>query len=62
MNNSIYDPGIHQLEELNQNQAADILDKRICRLILALFSSKIFCKIDTVVFSFVFDKCCPIMD
>ena len=28
----------------------------------ALFSFKIFCKIDTVVFSFVFDKYCPIMD
>ncbi|KAG0527383.1 hypothetical protein BDA96_06G228800 [Sorghum bicolor] len=28
----------------------------------ALFSSKIFCKIDTVAFSFVFDKYCPIMD
>ena len=26
-----------------------------------LFSSKIFCKIDTVAFSFVFDKYCPIM-
>jgi hypothetical protein len=25
----------------------------------ALFSSKIFCKIDTVAFSFVFDKYCP---
>ena len=29
---------------------------------LALFSSKIFCKIDTVVFSFVFDKYYPIID
>jgi len=26
------------------------------------FSSKIFCKIETVAFSFVFDKYCPIMD
>ena len=30
--------------------------------IKALFSSKIFCKIDTVAFSFVFDKYCSIMD
>ena len=30
--------------------------------IMALFSSKIFCKIDTVTFSFVFDKYCPITD
>jgi len=29
---------------------------------LALFSSKKFCKTDTVVLSFVFDKYCPIMD
>jgi hypothetical protein len=28
----------------------------------ALFSSKIFYKMDTVAFSFVFDKYCPIMD
>ena len=28
----------------------------------ALFSSKFFCKIDTVAFSFVFDKYCPIID
>ena len=28
----------------------------------ALFSCKIFCKIDTVTFSFVFDKYCSIMD
>jgi len=28
----------------------------------ALFSSKIFYKIDTVAFSFVFDKYCLIMD
>ena len=28
----------------------------------ALFSSKIFYKIDTVALSFVFDKYCPIMD
>ena len=28
----------------------------------ALFSYKIFYKIDTVAFSFVFDKYCPIMD
>jgi hypothetical protein len=30
--------------------------------ILVLFSSKIFCKIDTVAFSFVFDKYYPIID
>ena len=30
--------------------------------IQALFSSKIFCKIDTVAFSFVFDKYCSIID
>jgi len=29
---------------------------------MALFSSKFFCKIDTVVLSFVFDKYYPIMD
>ena len=29
---------------------------------LALFSSKIFCKMDSVAFSFVFNKYCPIMD
>ena len=28
----------------------------------ALFSSKKFCKINTVALSFVFDKNCPIMD
>jgi len=28
----------------------------------ALFSSKIFCKMDTVALSFVFDKYCPIID
>jgi len=31
-------------------------------VLMALFSSKIFCKMDTVAFSFVFDKHCPIMD
>jgi len=32
------------------------------KYIKALFSSKKFCKIDTVALSFVFDKYCPIMD
>jgi len=32
------------------------------QLYKALFSSKNFCKIDTVAFSFVFDKNCPIID
>ena len=32
------------------------------QLAYALFSSKIFCKIDTIALSFVFDKNYPIMD
>jgi hypothetical protein len=33
-----------------------------CQLDSNLFSSKIFCKIDAVVLSFVFDKCYPVID
>jgi len=37
-------------------------DKKSWKFLEALFSSKIFCKIDTVALSFVFDKYSPIMD
>ena len=39
-----------------------VLLKSIITVTKALFSSKIFYKMDTVAFSFVFDKYCPIMD
>jgi len=62
-NEEIAIPTIHSLNAAWHSYTIHVLAKLVkVMLDLALFSSKKFCKMNTVELSFVFDKYCPNMD
>jgi hypothetical protein len=62
LSEAVRTPCMHAMLQPGSMQMPPAVQSSACSISAAFFSSKIFCKINTVAFSFVFDKYCLIID